>query len=195
MRQLETKRLILREWSPCDAADVYEYASGPVVGPMAGWKPHENIEESKKIIDMFIKENETWAIVLKETGRVIGSVGLHKSRKGKLEYERELGYVLSEKYWGQGIIPEAASAVLDFGFRILGTGSIIASHFDFNLQSKRVIEKLGFRHIARLENSWKRYDGVMLSEEVYMMTAKEYFTKRGRGELYDPEKAEIKIKK
>lgn len=175
MKKIETERLILREFSEGDAADVFDYASGPSVGPMAGWKPHVNVEETRDIIKLFIKEDETWAIILKQTGHVIGSVGLHKSRKGNLHYERELGYVLSEKYWGQGIIPEACAAVLDFGFRILGTGSILVSHFDFNIQSKRVIEKLGFKHISRLENSWKRYDGVKLSEEVYLMTAEEYF--------------------
>lgn len=189
MRTIETQRLILCEWNQDDAADVFLYASGPVVGPMAGWKPHADIEESRKIMNLFIKEDETWAIVLKETGHVIGSVGLHKSRKGTLYYERELGYVLSKDYWGRGIVPEACTAVLDFAFRILGTGSVLVSHFDFNAQSKRVIEKLGFTHITHLENSWKRYDGVMLSEEVYIMTAREYFTKRGHGELYDPVKA------
>jgi len=76
MEQLETNRLILREWNINDAADLYEYASNKKIGPMAGWKPHDNIEETQKILQMFIEQNETWAICLNETGKVIGSIGL-----------------------------------------------------------------------------------------------------------------------
>lgn len=180
MERIETERLILREWSEDDAADVYSYASGADVGPMAGWKPHDSVDESLNVIRMFIRENETWAIEYRENHRVIGSVGLHKSSKGKLVYERELGYVLAEDYWGRGIIPEAAAAVLRYGFLKLGSGSIIASHYDFNTRSKRVIEKLGFRYLTHMDACRKRYDGALPGEEVYMLTAEEYFSGAGR---------------
>ena len=47
---LETKRLILRRWEESDAESLYEYAKDPDVGPIAGWPPHQSIEESKEII-------------------------------------------------------------------------------------------------------------------------------------------------
>ena len=47
---LETKRLILRRWEESDAEDLYKYASNPNVGPIAGWPPHQSLDESKDVI-------------------------------------------------------------------------------------------------------------------------------------------------
>ena len=47
---LETERLILRSWEDSDAENLYEYARDPDVGPIAGWPPHQNIEESRDVI-------------------------------------------------------------------------------------------------------------------------------------------------
>ena len=114
MKTLETKRTILRNWKQEDAADIYAYASNPKVGPMAGWKPHETLEESKEILSLFIKEKETLAIELKSTHKVIGSVGLHHRTYAEFGEIVELGYVLSETHWGQGIMPEVVQAVLSY---------------------------------------------------------------------------------
>ncbi len=48
---IETERLILRKWTQNDAESLFAYAKNPNVGPIAGWPPHKNIEESKNIID------------------------------------------------------------------------------------------------------------------------------------------------
>ena len=66
MKTIETSRLRLREFRQSDLNDFFEYAKSDKVGPMAGWKPHENREESQKILNMFIEENEVWAIELKQ---------------------------------------------------------------------------------------------------------------------------------
>lgn len=110
MKKLETRRLILREWRETDADDLYAYAKA-TSRPMCGWKPHKDILETKEILKQFSEQDETWALELKETGRVIGSLGLHKTKKEKLplHYDFELGYALSEEYWGRGLIPEAAA--------------------------------------------------------------------------------------
>ena len=73
---METKRLILRPWEEADAADLYEYARDPDVGPIAGWPAHTSVEESREIISGALGQPETYAICLKETGRPVGSVGL-----------------------------------------------------------------------------------------------------------------------
>ena len=185
MKTLETERLILRQWRDGDAADVYAYASGDKVGPMAGWKPHESLSETERLLALFWEQDETWALELKETGQVIGSLGLHKSKKAgvPVAYDRELGYVLSEPFWGKGLMPEAAGRALSFAFEELSAQTIIVSHFPFNLRSRRVIEKLGFRPLIRLENSWLRYDGLRLDEQVYRLTRAEYFGHDDRPEL------------
>ena len=75
MAVLETKRTILRPFTQDDAADVYAYCQDPRVGPIAGWKPHESIEESREIIRTVFSEPDVFAVVDRETGRVIGSAG------------------------------------------------------------------------------------------------------------------------
>ena len=107
---LKTSRLLIRPWRESDLDDFYAYASVDGVGQMAGWKPHENKEESKMILDMFISHKKTFAIEYQ--GKVIGSVGIEKYNEAHFpEFEnekcREIGYVLSKDYWGQGLIPEA----------------------------------------------------------------------------------------
>ena len=69
-KQLETERLILRAFKESDLADFYEYASVKGVGEMAGWKHHESIEKSAEILERFISEDKTFALVLKENNKV-----------------------------------------------------------------------------------------------------------------------------
>lgn len=149
MKNIITSRLILRAWRQSDYKDLYEYASSELLGPRAGWKSHKSEEESKEIINMFIKNNDSYAIVLKEKNNVIGGIGLHRRRPdtplNELE-EREIGYVLNPSYLGNEYVPEAVKALIDYGFRNLNLDLIWYGHFDFNSNSKRVNEKCGFNY-------------------------------------------------
>lgn len=174
MKEIETVRLRLREWKESDAEDLYAYASDADVGPMAGWKPHADLKESEQILHMFINGKDTWAIELKETGHVIGSVGLHQNRRQQLSYDLELGYVLSKAYWGKGIMKEAAKAMIDHAFYDLGIKTLMVGHFPSNQQSKRVIEKLGFEKWCSLSQAFQLFDGTMIDEEVYRMEKEEW---------------------
>lgn len=152
METLITERLILREWKEADSKDLYEYAKSELVGPNAGWPPHKNEEESKEIVKMFIKNNDTYAIVLKSENKVIGGIGLHDRKPDKNLNElnqKEIGYVLNPKYWGKGIIPEAVNCLIKYGFNELNLDLIWCGHFDFNNNSKRVNEKCGFKYRFR----------------------------------------------
>ena len=149
--RIETERLVLRPWSMSDLPDFYEYASVPGVGEMAGWVHHKSMEESKQILDMFIREKKTFALELKENGQVIGSLGLEEFEPddphGENYFGREIGYVLSKAYWGRGLMPEAVQAVIPFCFETLGYDYLTCSHFQRNPQSQRVIEKTGFQFL------------------------------------------------
>ena len=149
--QIETGRLILRPWKETDVEDFYEYASVDGIGQRCGWLPHQNIEESKGILAMFIDEKKTFALELKDTGKVIGSIGL-ESRDADLGIDenlegREIGYVLNRDYWGRGLMPEAVKAVIDYCFRELEFDWLTCGHFVWNDQSRRVVEKCGFRYV------------------------------------------------
>ena len=153
---IETERLILRPFKQSDLHDFNEYASVLGVGEMAGWKHHETIEKTQEILDMFIKEDKTFAIVFKKTNKVIGSLGVEKyGLEEKLTeftsyYGREIGYVLSKDYWGKGIMTEAVGAVINHLFNDLNLDFLTCGYYDFNNQSKRVQEKCGFKPYRKL---------------------------------------------
>ena len=143
---IETERLILRPWRESDLPDFYAYASHPDVGIHAGWNPHRSMEESKQILAMFIREKKVFALELKETGKVIGSLGLEEPNPDPVAdgYGREIGYVLGKEYWGRGLMPEAVRAVIGYCFDVLHYDYLTCSHFLRNDRSRRVIEKIGF---------------------------------------------------
>ena len=143
---LETERLILRPWEEKDAEECYKYAKDPRVGPIAGWPVHTSAENSRQVIRDVLMVTETYAIVLKETGLPIGSIGLHHNDLAEKEDEAELGYWLGVPYWGQGLVPEAAREILRHAFEDLKLARVWCGYYDGNDKSKRVQEKLGFRY-------------------------------------------------
>ena len=151
---LTTERLTLRPWKESDLQDFYEYASVDGVGQMAGWNPHKNLDESKMILSLFIDGKNDFAIEYQ--GKVIGSLGVKPYNEENYpelaeQKGREIGYVLSKTYWGQGLMPEAVKAVIDWLFRDMQLDFIICGHFDWNNQSRRVIEKCGFQFIKMVK--------------------------------------------
>jgi len=92
---LETERLILRPWKESDAEDLYKYASDPDVGPIAGWPPHQSVDESRDIIKNVLNGAEAYAICLKEDGKAIGAIELKLNGHTDMterDDECELGY-------------------------------------------------------------------------------------------------------
>lgn len=168
---LETERLILRDYRASDLQDFYEYASEKDVGEMAGWNYHKSIEESKAIMELFLEENKTMAIVYKENNKVIGSIGIEEIREeviGNMYGDltgRELGYALSKKYWGMGIMPEALKCLIKYLFEEENYDFLYVCHFNSNIRSQRVIEKCGF---------------IFLKEEILSTTVK----KEEAGKVY-----------
>ena len=153
---IETQRLILRPFKQSDLDDFYEYASVDGVGEMAGWKHHEGKDESQSILDLFINEDKTFAIVLKENNKVIGSLGveeygMEEALSEFYEYQgREIGYVLSKDYWGKGLMPEAVKAAIDYLFNVQKLDFLTCGYYEFNNQSKKVQEKCGFKPYRKL---------------------------------------------
>ena len=147
--ELQTKRLILRDWQESDVEALYKYAQNPNIGPIAGWQPHTSIENSLEIIKTVLSAAETYAVVLKETGEAIGSVGIMTSRSKihsaeMTEDEGEIGYWIGEPFWGQGLIPEAVCELVRHAFEDLRLTAVWCGYYDGNEKSKRVQEKCGF---------------------------------------------------
>ncbi|MCL2637405.1 MAG: GNAT family N-acetyltransferase [Oscillospiraceae bacterium] len=176
MKTLETERLILRDWQESDLDDFYEYAKVEGVGEMAGWRHHESKEESKNILDAFIREADNYAIVLKEKNKVIGSLGIHNRIEPdyKAEIQREIGYVLSKDYWGNGYVPEAVKAAIKYAFEELNADVLWCGHFLDNTQSQRVIEKCGFKYYKNHVKESKAL-GKIFNCRKYVITKEDYY--------------------
>ncbi|MDF2841172.1 MAG: family acetyltransferase [Clostridia bacterium] len=178
MQNLETDRLLIREWQESDYLDLYEYASSELVGPNAGWPPHRSFEESKAIIRMFIENKETYALVIKSENKVIGGVGMHnRTPEENLKdlNQREIGYVLNPKYWGNGYIPEAVKHLIKYGFEEMDLDLIWCGHYDFNHNSKRVIEKCGFKYRFNRNITVELLNNKVVNELFYNISKNDYF--------------------
>lgn len=164
MKTLESERLILRNWDISDLDDLHEFASNKKVSDLAGFKLKNNKEDSLKNLQMFITaSNESlgknelkeldklvfWAIELKESNKVIGWFEMCKATCAPAEetfkYLKEIGFTLSEEYWGQGLMPEAIGRVLNYLFNEEEIDAVVCSHFIYNNQSQKAITKCGFK--------------------------------------------------
>lgn len=173
----ETKRLILRPWKLSDAENLYKYARNPLVGPIAGWPVHTSVENSCEIIKTVLSEPETYAVVLKENGEPVGSVGLmigNRSNIGLPDMEAEIGYWIGVPFWGQGLIPEAVFEMMQYGFEELNLNKLWCGYFDGNLRSKRVQEKCGFHYHHTAEKVPCAIENLLRTEHITCITKNEW---------------------
>lgn len=153
--KIETGRLVLRAWKAEDAEECYKYASDPDIGPNAGWPVHTNVEDSMFIIETVLSEPETYAIVSKETGLPIGSVGIKRGNKSEAvtnSKEAEIGCWIGKPYWNNGYATEAVMALIGRCFNNLKCSGIWYCYYLGNEKSRRVAEKCGFKYHHTVEN-------------------------------------------
>lgn len=148
---LHTERLTLRPFRKEDLTDFNEYARVDGVGQMAGWPPHKDLQESERILTLFLEEKKTFAVEYQ--GKVIGSLGVEAYKEEDYpdlseQSGREIGYVLAKDYWGRGFMAEAVKAVMAWLFEKEGLDFVLIGHFDWNSQSARVIEKCGLTYLS-----------------------------------------------
>ncbi len=189
---ITTKRLFLRELRRSDAHDLFEYAMSPKVGPSAGWKPHDTIDETYHFIEYAIKKKDygqpgVFAIILQATGKMIGTIEIHSYR----QYKGEIGFVLNPEYWNQGLMTEAAKAVVIYAMEILKLQRLAYCHFPENIASKRVCEKLGFTFEGVLRDKFLMYDGSLKDDVTYSILLSEY--KNGKIEWVNAFKNDVFI--
>ena len=172
---LETKRLILRKITINDAEDIFEYAQDDETGPRAGWQPHKTIEDTYKVLNMWLDQNckeQIFAIVHKPNNKVIGTMGIvhlneHKKdndnvfankiiESGKSVYE--IGVTLSKDYWGKGLATEALSEMLDYLYTNLNADVVLTLHFEENVASQKVQEKNNMKVIGCYQHKRKWFN-------------------------------------
>ncbi len=173
---LHTERLVLRPFTPEDAPAVAVLANDPEIAANTLSFPYPY--ELRMAEEWIAGQPERWekgelanfAIVLRDGGEMVGSIGLIISA----EHGRaELGYWVGRAFWGAGYCTEAARAVVDFGFRVLGLNRVQAHHFTRNPASGRVLRKIGMRHEGHLPQ-WLRKGDVYEDAELFGILREEY---------------------
>jgi ribosomal-protein-alanine N-acetyltransferase len=149
MMQLETPRLLLREFVAEDWPAVLAYQ----VDPLYLRYYHETgrtEDEVRAFVQMFLDQQRQQprtkfqlALVLKAEGRLIGNCGIRINDPD--QREANIGYELESKSWGQGLASEAAGEIIRFGFTELGLHRIWSWCVAVNVGSARVLEKVAMR--------------------------------------------------
>lgn len=146
---IETRRLVLREFTETDTPAIYELVSNSEV--MRFSDGVESMEEASARLaeyrHSYIHRGfGKWAVEEKEEGKVIGYCGFGVEEFDG-EAKPELGFRLLPQFWGQGIATEAALACSEYGFTDLGFSSYLGFTQPMNLASRAVLEKIGMMFI------------------------------------------------
>lgn len=177
--ELLTERLLLRPWRDGDAPALYELAKDPRVGPAAGWPVHESVENSLEIIRTVLSEPETYAVCDRQTGEVLGSIGLMVGPAASSlcadDTEAEIGYWIGVPYWGRGLIPEAVRALQRYAFAELKLDTLWCGYFDGNEKSRRVQEKCGFTYHHTIYDLYWPLMQRHYTEHITCLTRQDYF--------------------
>ena len=148
---LETERLILRSFKESDAEDVYEYLKEPLVHCFACMKVKSLDEAQAETLRKSKDKDFLFAIVLKETGKVIGEIEAHPESSQPDKAENFVldtfspCWMLNKDYHGKGYAYEAAYVFFDYLFKEKNARRIYAFTEDYNLASQKLCEKLGMR--------------------------------------------------
>lgn len=143
---LETGRLVIRNFKPSDwqmlHSMVIRYQATEMAAYDRPWPTSE--EEIRNTTGWFASTNSYLAVCLKDTGRLIGYIGITPDEThGQRVYE--LGYAFDANYHGRGYASEACRAVLDHAFNELQADRIIAGTASVNQPSIRLLKRLGFQ--------------------------------------------------
>ena len=142
MKNIETKRLILRGFTIEDVEDVYDYAKDEETVRYLTWPVHKDIQATEKIVKEFYMNDNTFAITLKESNKCIGCIDIRIDEKNnKLEF----GYVLNKKHWNKGYMSEVLKEVIRYSFLELNLNRVEATYYAGNIGSRRVMEKCGMK--------------------------------------------------
>ena len=176
MPTLETPRLRLRKLSMRDAQDIFDYSQDPQVARYVLWEAQTSLSEARSYIRFMLRkyrlgEPASWGIEWKETGRIIGTIGFMWIQRDNAA--AEVGYSLSRAYWNRGIMTEALSALLRYGFRSMNLNRIEAQHETENPASGAVMRKCGMQREGTLRQRLLN-KGRFMDVELYAILRRDF---------------------
>ncbi len=159
---LESNRLTLRPLTTADVQAVYRnWASDKRVAYFMRW----NVHSSADVTLQWLKECENglttpgfynWGIVLKQSGTLIGSIGLVQNEDSPDRHE--IGYCIGAAHWGKGYTTEAARRVMTYAADAAGLTRFVGVHALDNPVSGRILRRLGF--VPHHNGTYRSYDGL-----------------------------------
>ena len=157
---LKTGRLTLRQLSSTDDKEIFALRSNDTVNKYLDRKPSKSIDDAKnfiKTINENIQRNDSiyWAITLNDTDKLIGTICLFNFSDDHSKVE--IGYELLPHFQGKGLMQEATSKVIHFGFQHVGLHSIEAYTHSENKSSTRLLEKLNFKRDSAADENFTIY--------------------------------------
>ena len=163
-----TDRLVLRKISMNDVEDVFELRTNEEAMKYINRPRPKSIAEVEELITKMndISARINWAITLKTEDRIIGIIGYHIIEK--TNYRAEIGYMLHPKYWNTGMMSEAISEVINYGFTKMGLHSIEARIYPTNKQSAKILLKHSFNKEGYFKENFF-FDGAFMDSEIYSL--------------------------
>lgn len=160
--KIEIDNITLRPFTPEDCNDLAHNANNPKIAQFLtdAFPSPYTLKTAEKFIENVSQNNPPNVLGIEIEGEICGGIGIH-FKEDIYRKSAEMGYWLAEKHWGKGIIPKAIKAMISHGFANFDINRIYASPYGHNNQSKRVLEKAGFRHEATLQ------DAVFKNEQFY----------------------------
>lgn len=146
---LTTERLVLRRPRLSDAEAIFQYVSDPKVIHYMDYCPRTDISEVVKSLESQFEQWElgsfSWVLTVKPNDYPIGTIACWLE-----DHAAGFGYLLNQKYWGQGYATEAAGAVVDWAMSLPEIYRVWATCDTENLASIRVLEKSGLLREGKL---------------------------------------------
>lgn len=179
---LLTPRLVLRQYTLDDVDAAYaNWMSDPEVARYVTWEAHPDRDVTREVLSVWIGQyaNEHyyhWGIEM--DGVLIGDIAVVM---GSEQHEHaEIGYCLSRKYWGQGVMSEALGRVLRFMFKRMRVHRIMTRHDVQNPGSGSVMRKNGMTKEGTMREHFRRKDGTWADLDVYSILDREWMALHGK---------------
>jgi RimJ/RimL family protein N-acetyltransferase len=159
--ELKGERVTLRAWRPSDAPSLAKHANNPnVARQLRDRFPHPyTIADARQFVQMAAGARPTTMFAMVVEGEAVGGIGFFPGADVE-RFSAEIGYWLSESYWGRGITVEAIRLISAYAFEVCNLLRLFALPFADNRQSLRVLEKAGYTREANLRASSVKYGQV-----------------------------------
>lgn len=164
---LETDRLLLCKISLDDAENIFLLRTNEAAMKYIHKPKLNSIDDAKEIIKKMNEPDRIqWGITLIKEYKIIGTIGYHRIEKD--HYRAEIGYMLAPDYWNTGLMSEAITKVIEYGFNEMNLHSIEAIINPGNTVSRKILQKFNFIKEAYFKENFF-FEGKFLDSEVYSL--------------------------